>query len=176
MNKQAAYKIVAAAVKSVRAALEELSVLKAQIEAAGREMPEEPEFPTPEYTQRITFEGAECAVMSPEDYEALWVYAAALHAHAEALAVQNTALKAQTGCQVCQLREQEQRQRAEQAEEERQRKARAEEDARKREIERLANELTDGYEMLATFVRRFGHREEFRAVTKAIGPYLRKVA
>ena len=62
------------------------------------------------------------------------------------------------------------------AEEERQRKARAEEDARKREIERLSNELTDGYEMLATFVRRFGHREEFRAVTKAIGPYLRKVA
>lgn len=29
-------------------------------------------WPTPEYTQRITFEGSECAVMAPEDYEALY--------------------------------------------------------------------------------------------------------
>jgi hypothetical protein len=43
-------------------------------------LPEEPEVPTPEYTQRITFEGAECAVMAPEDYEALWNYARALRA------------------------------------------------------------------------------------------------
>lgn len=55
-------------------------------------------------------------------------------------------------------------------------KAKAEreaEEAKQREIQRLANELNDGYEMLAAFVRRFGKREEFKAVTKAIGPYLK---
>lgn len=50
------------------------------------------------------------------------------------------------------------------------------EEAAFREKQRLANELNDGYEMLATFVRRFGKREEFRAIVKAIGPYLRKAA
>ena len=55
-------------------------------------------------------------------------------------------------------------------------KAKAEreaEEARQREISRLANELSDGYEMLAMFVRKFGKREEFKAVCKAIGPYLK---
>lgn len=76
---------------------------------------------------------------------------------------------------------------AREAEEAKARKAIEEEDARlkaerdrieseKREQLRLANELNDGYEMLATFVRRFGKRVEFRAVAAAIGPYLRKVA
>lgn len=62
------------------------------------------------------------------------------------------------------------------AAEEAQRKVREAEEAAKREKLRLANELNDGYEMLATFVRRFGKREEFREIVKAIGPYLRKVA
>ena len=55
-------------------------------------------------------------------------------------------------------------------------KARAErdaEEARQREIRRRANELNDGYEMLATFVRVYGKREEFKKVAAAIGPYLR---
>lgn len=55
-------------------------------------------------------------------------------------------------------------------------KAKVERDAKEaaeRERQRLANELNDGYEMLATFVRRFGQRDEFKAVCKAIGSYLR---
>lgn len=57
-------------------------------------------------------------------------------------------------------------------------RARAEreaEEAKQRETQRLANELNDGYEMLATFVRKFGRRDEFKAVAQAIGPYLRMV-
>ena len=76
---------------------------------------------------------------------------------------------------------------ARQAREEVERVKRAEEEARlkaerdkieaaAREQQRLANELNDGYEILATFVRRFGHRNEFREVAAAISPYLRKAA
>lgn len=50
------------------------------------------------------------------------------------------------------------------------------EEAKQREVARLANELNDGYEMLATFVRRFGKRDEFKAVAQAIGPYLKEAA
>ena len=70
--------------------------------------------------------------------------------------------------------------------EEAQRKEREAEEARlkairdaketeEREIQRKANELNDGYEMLATFVRRFGKLDEFKAVAQAIGPYLKRV-
>ncbi len=57
--------------------------------------------------------------------------------------------------------------------EEAQRKEREAAEAKQHESARLVNELNDGYEMLATFVRRFGKREEFKKVTAAIGPYLR---
>jgi len=33
------------------------------------------DWPSPEYTQRIQFEGCTCAVMAPEDYEALYKHA-----------------------------------------------------------------------------------------------------
>jgi len=32
-------------------------------------------YPSPEHAQRIVFEGCECAVMAPEDYEALYNHA-----------------------------------------------------------------------------------------------------
>jgi hypothetical protein len=47
------------------------------------------------------------------------------------------------------------------------------EEAAAREKLRLENELNDGYDMLATFVRRFGKREEFRKVCAAIEPFIR---
>lgn len=59
--------------------------------------------------------------------------------------------------------------------EEARRKEREAQEAKEREIQRQANELNDGYAMLATFVRRFGKLDEFKAVTKAIGPYLKEV-
>ena len=49
-------------------------------------------------------------------------------------------------------------------------------EAAEREKRRLANELNDGYEMLAVFVRVYGKRDEFKAVCKAIGPYLKAPA
>lgn len=48
--------------------------------------------------------------------------------------------------------------------------ARAREDAI-REEKRQANELLDGREMLTTFVHRFGHRDEFAPVLKAIDAF-----
>lgn len=36
------------------------------------------QYPLPEYTQRIQFEGSECVVIGPEDYEALYEHARAL--------------------------------------------------------------------------------------------------
>ena len=53
--------------------------------------------------------------------------------------------------------------------------ARAEEAAAREKL-RLENELNDGYEMLAVFVRRFGKREEFRKVCAAIAPFLKVTA
>jgi DNA anti-recombination protein RmuC len=47
-------------------------------------------------------------------------------------------------------------------------------DAEQREVQRKANELNDGYEMLATFVRRFGKVGEFIGVAQAIESYLQK--
>lgn len=65
--------------------------------------------------------------------------------------------------------EAEQRQR-----EKEEREAREAEEARQREEQRKAAELLDGREILATFRGRFGHREEFKAVTKVIDTYLGK--
>jgi DNA repair exonuclease SbcCD ATPase subunit len=59
--------------------------------------------------------------------------------------------------------------------EEQARQARAEAEAREREVRRKENEVNDGYEILANFVRRFGRIDEFKAVAQAIGPYLKKV-
>lgn len=67
--------------------------------------------------------------------------------------------------------------------EERERKARLEveeaerakreaEEAAQRELRRAAAELEDGTEMLRTFVRVYGKREEFKAIAKAIAAYL----
>lgn len=60
------------------------------------------------------------------------------------------------------------------AQEQRERVAREAQEAKEREIARLANELNDGYEMLSAFIRKFGQREEFKAVVKAITPFLKK--
>ena len=44
----------------------ELAAIKSQ------PVPVEPECPSPEHTQHIQFEGCDCVVMSPEEYESLW--------------------------------------------------------------------------------------------------------
>lgn len=54
-------------------------------------------------------------------------------------------------------------------------KAKAEreaEEAKQREIQRQANELLDGRGMLETFVKKYGHREEFLLISAAIKAFL----
>ena len=46
------------------------------------------------------------------------------------------------------------------------------EEAKQREIQRLANELNDGRKMLQTFVDRFGKREEFLGIAALIKEFL----
>jgi hypothetical protein len=92
-------------------------------------------------------------------------------------AEEETRLKAERDKIEAERRAVEEVKRKEQAEAEAKAKAiRDAEEAAQREKQGLANELNDGYEMLATFVRRFGKREEFKAVAAAIGPYLRRAA
>lgn len=62
------------------------------------------------------------------------------------------------------------------AAEEKARKEREAEEARLREIERQKAELLDGRDMLATFVRRFGHRAEFSTVAASISEFLQTEA
>lgn len=57
--------------------------------------------------------------------------------------------------------------------EEESRKKREAEESKQREIQRQANELLDGKEMLETFVSRFGKREEFSVIVKAIQEFLK---
>jgi len=42
-------------------------------------------YPLPEHAQRIRFEGCECVVMAPEDYEALYAHARNLERQRDAL-------------------------------------------------------------------------------------------
>ena len=58
--------------------------------------------------------------------------------------------------------------------EEKKRKAKEKEEDRQREIQRRANELLDANAMLATFVQRFGHLEEFFSIVSAITEFLAK--
>lgn len=99
---------------------------------------------------------------------------------AEAEAAQRVALEAEEAKAAAARREQEERERAERdrleaearARAEEERKVREAEEARQREEQRQVALLADGYEVLQTFVARYGEVEKFSAVTADIKDFL----
>lgn len=74
----------------------EHATLKAELSRyreAEKALPEEPSCPSPEHIQHIRFEGCDCVVMSPEEYEALHEYVTKLRAHAAALQAERDAMR-----------------------------------------------------------------------------------
>lgn len=52
------------------------------------------QYPSPEYAQRIIFEGCECVVLAPEDYESLYEHARTLERELSEMTKERDALRA----------------------------------------------------------------------------------